>query len=119
MEYEEIRDRLKTLKYKLAYLANSQSKSESRLHDCLERTDKTQQVATSLKEEFGRIARDLEEAEEGMKNLFKQLLKEDITDEKECLKEQEQDQAVKSGQNQKQVFALTAKWNETRNTNQT
>lgn len=113
MEYEEIRDRLETLKYKLAYLANSLSQSESRLHDSLERTDKTQQGAKSLEEKFARIARDLEpEAEEGMKNLYKQLLKEDITDEKECLKEQ--DQADKSGQNQEKVIAPTTKWNENR-----
>ena len=112
MEYEEIRDRLETLKHKLAYLANSLSQSEPRLHDSLERTDKTQQGAKSLKEKFGRIARDLEEAEEGMKNLYKQLLKEDITDEKECL--EEQDQADKSGQNQEKVIALTTKWNENR-----
>ena len=114
MEYEEIRDRLQTLKYKLACLANSQSQSESRLHDSLERTDKTRQEAKSVNEEFGRIERDLEEAEEGMKNLYKQLLKVDIIDERECL--EEQDQKV---QNQKKVFALTTKWNEIRNPIQT
>ena len=89
MEYEEIRDRLENFKYQLAYLANSLSQSESRLHDALERTEITQQCAKRLTEQFGRIARDLEEAEEGMQNVYKQLLKEDNTDEKECPEEQD------------------------------
>ena len=73
MEYEEIRDRLETLTHQLAYVTNGLSQSESRLHDSIERTDIIQQGAQSLTEKFGRIARDLEEAEEGMKNLYKRL----------------------------------------------
>ena len=89
MEYEEIRDRLETLKYQLAYLAKSLSQSKSRLHDSLQRTDRAQQGAESLTEKFGRIARDLEAAEDGVKNVYKQLLRENKTDKKECLEEQE------------------------------
>jgi len=100
MEYEEIRDRLETLKYQLAYLANSLSQSESRLQDSLERADITQQGAKSLTEKFGRIARDLDEAEEGLKNVYKRLLTENTTDKKECLEERHQ--AFKSGQDERQ-----------------
>lgn len=49
----------------------------------------TQQAAKSLTEKFGEIARDLEEAEERMKNVYKQLLEENKTDEKDCLEEQD------------------------------
>jgi len=89
MEYEEIRDRLETLRHHLAYLTNSLSQKEVRLHVSMEQTEMTQQAAKSLTEKFGEIARDLEEAEERMKNVYKQLLEENKTDEKDCLEEQD------------------------------
>lgn len=89
MEYEEIRDRLETLKHHLAYAANSLSQSESRLHEAIEHTEMTQQAASSLAKKFGEIASDLDEAEIGIKNAYKKLLEEKETDEKECFEEQD------------------------------
>lgn len=89
MEYEEIRDRLESLKHNLAYAANSLSRSESRLHLAIELTEMTQQAASNLAKTFGEIARDLDDAETGIKSAHEKLLKKKETDEKECFGEQD------------------------------
>lgn len=75
IEYEEIRDRLETLKHQLAYIDNSLSQNELRLQMSIKRTQMTQKAAGRLTEKFQEISRDLEETEAGIKNAQKQWLK--------------------------------------------
>lgn len=89
MEYEEILDRLETLRHRLAYVGNSLSKSESRLHESIKQTEVTGQAASRLAVRFDEIARDLDEAETGIKDAYRKLLKVKEKDEKECLEEQD------------------------------
>lgn len=102
MEYEELRDRLETLRHQLVYIKNSLSHSESRIQDSIEQTQMTQQGASRLAEKFGEIARDLEETEvEITKSVHKQWLKAKHTGEKECLEKEDstaQNQAQDDGQ---------------------
>lgn len=103
MEYEELRDRLETLRHQLVYIKNSLSHSESRIQDSIEHwTQMTQQGASRLAEKFGEIARDLEETEvEITKSVHKQWLKAKHTGEKECLEKEDstaQNQAQDDGQ---------------------
>ena len=84
MEYEEIRDRLETLREQLEFVANSLSKSESRLHQTIERTDTVQLSARILTHKFEEIARDLTQAEQGLKNTLAKARK---TDEQEFCQE--------------------------------
>lgn len=69
MEYEELRERLHTLSQQLAFIEGSLTRRESRLHESIERTESVQQSATSLADKFEEIARDLVQAEQGVKGL--------------------------------------------------
>ena len=69
MEYEELRERLHTLSQQLGFIEGSLTRRESRLHESIERTESVQESATSLAHKFEEIARDLVQAEQGVKEL--------------------------------------------------